>query len=148
MTLKPYSPARAKILDKICIVESTWYGSPAAPAGGPFNVVFNGKVDNPPSRTIVIIDNEFAGPFQMSTITDSKNSFYATLSIQNAIPSKANPLLTTDLRGWSINELLMEGVINKNGVLDSSVSLVAVTYNQYSTMILKNGAIYNKILGL
>ena len=131
-------PAGLKVSDRICIVQRM-------PNVG---ITFSAKINNPPPHTIAIVDNIFTGPFVMSKVYGESYGIYSELTIENAIRSTLSPVFVTELRGWSLNELILEGVIHKDGHLDEAVSMVAVTYRQYSGMILKDGPIYKKTLGI
>lgn len=134
-------PNAAKIPDKVCIVS---YDDLSCSVQ---NVMFTNDIINPPYGTLIIKDNIFTGPFYITKILQfGANKFYVNLTIENALPSTENIKLVTKLRHWTLNEILMQGLICKGGKLENSVEMVAVTYNQYSTMILKDGEIYNKIM--
>lgn len=140
-----YAPTRAKILDKVCIVKGKYnYGEDEFIV----MVEFSAKIATPPPKTIAIVANEFTGPFTTSTIKQSNSSFYSWLTVENAIKSDLNPKLKVDLKHWALNEFFMEGLVKKGGKITDGTKLVAVTYGQYSTLILKDGEIYRKILNL
>lgn len=140
-----YAPNKSKIPDKVCIVVvPSLYDTDKSF----ITVEFSAKITSPPVKTIAIVTNEFSGPFVTSEIRQSNTNFYSWLTVENAIKSDLNPKLKVDLRHWALNELVMEGLIQKGGKIPSDIKFVAVTYGQHSTMVLKDGPIYKKILNL
>ena len=145
-----YVPKNAKIPDKICVVYAGWDNKPNLSQKEPIRVSFSSKVDNSPTKTITIVDNLFVGESTISKIWQPNNSdFYALLTIKDVLPSNnINPKLSIDIRHWALNEIFMAGIIKKGGKIKSGVKFVAVTYGGYSTMIIKGGPLYNKILDI
>lgn len=146
-----YVPSRSEISDKVCVVEQKYYIGQKSNLSNntPINVEFSSKIKTPPNNTIIIVDNIFTGPFTISAIKQKNSSFYALLIVENAVPSNSlSPKLKVDIKYWALNEIFLEGVVKKNGKIDSGVEFVAVTYSPHSTMILKGGALYKKILGI
>jgi len=142
-------PNGAQIADKICVVSEYYYGRSHKPqTGEPHNVKFSHNIQNPPSDTIAVINNNLRGPFVVEEIRQHKSNFYTYLLIENAIPSNnMEIILKTDLKYWSLNELFLSGLIEKGGKIKEGTEFVVVTYSCHSTVIIKGGELYNKILG-
>lgn len=145
-----YVPPHCKIPDKICIVESNTYnGSQIGKSNDPIGVSFSPNIASPPVGTIAIVDNLFKGPLRISEIYQGSATFYCTMEIENALPSNThNIIIESDIKYWSINEIIMSGLVGKNGLLPNGTGAVVVTYSSYYNIILKDGALYKKILGV
>jgi hypothetical protein len=133
-----YYPPKTFIPEKICVVRSSNNG-----------IKFSSEISCPPLDTVCIIDNIFSGPFSISGIKQTNSGvFYADLKIDNAVNCIATGVEHSfaELRHWSLNELILEGLVGKGGNIEDGTQFVAVTYSgQYSTMIIKGGAIYREI---
>jgi len=144
-----YVPKRSKIPSKVCVVDSGHiYGTNTFNGQKIISIKFSKESINLPNKTIAIVMNEFSGPFTMGIIKKCTSNFYSNLIIENAIKSDLNPALKIELRYWAINEIIMNGLVEKDGKLSNGIKLVAVIYGQYSTMVLKDGEIYNKIINM
>jgi len=142
-----WTPNGAKIPDLVCVISENFYGNKITPENNkPLRVRFSHKIQTPPSSTIAVVKNSFKGPFKVDQIRQSNSSFFAWLLVENAIPSKdITIVLEADLKYWALNELFLSGLIEKGGKITDGTEFVAVTYSCHSTLILKDGDIYNKI---
>lgn len=93
------------------------------------------------------IDNEFEGPYLLHPIKKSSSSFNTILEIENALPLKQiDKTAYCSIPDWACNELLLSGHIQQGGYIPKGVKMCAITYRNYSTVILKGEDIYNKIM--
>ena len=131
-----YVPSRAKILDKLCLIASNkWENKISAK--------FSTKIKAPPQGTINIVKNSFSGRAKLNRIGASQNgNLHSSLSFFDIIKGQE---VVLDLSGWAINELIMSGKIGKGGEIEKDTEFVAVTYSSHYSLILKDGACYNKI---
>lgn len=132
-----YFPKNAIIPAKVCIVGGRL-------VDGSYSVYFNRKIRTPPNGTIAIVNNILSGSFNISEIFSSSNSFYTSLHMRHVLPS--NLELMTYMQSWSLNELIMSGLLEEDGRIREGTEFVAVTYSGHSTVILKDGKIYNAIM--
>jgi hypothetical protein len=133
-----YFPKNAVIPNKVCIVGGQM-------ADGLYGICFNPKVRTPPCNTIAIIKNLLSGSFKISELSSNSHSFYSSLHMKDVLPSGL--ILKTDIQYWSLNEIIMSGFLEKGGKVKDGIEFVAVTYSGHSTVILKDGQIYNAIMG-
>lgn len=137
-----WHPQRATIPDQICIVANDIKSNTPTPEK-PFWIKFSPYVKNPPTKTLSIKDNLFVGPFEFGQIGMTNSSIFSNINIYNALSSN-KIILKSELKHWVINEIIQSGCIGKNGLIENT-EFVVVTYGGYSTLILKDGSIYNDI---
>lgn len=102
------------------------------------------KTDDPPMKTLMIKSNKPISGARITGILQSNSAYYANCLLDNLLPFAGSEAAATDVKYWALNDMVMEGLIGKNGVINSD--LVFVTYSGHHSVIATEGQIYKKLV--
>lgn len=135
-----YKPSRIVVPDKICIYRACGY----RPSDNYFKVDFSKNTEDPPANTLAIVPNEFDMRGHIGGISQGTGNYYARIYLDNALPfSDGCKAIRADVKWWALNDMIMNGLIKKGGVVDSD--LVVVVYGGHSSLIAKSGEVYQEL---